>query len=90
MVWEVLWFVLKYEILNRTGSSFCFEMFAGVERFCDFVLKKMGEKDKIKAKKERGTRKKNLLLHFFKVFKLLKRIVSSETTVFPWIMSSLI
>ena len=33
---------MKYEILNRTGSSFCFEMFAGVERFCDFVLKKGG------------------------------------------------
>lgn len=33
-------------------------MFAGVERFCDFVLKKMGEKIKIKQKKERWTRKK--------------------------------
>ena len=51
------------EFLNRTGSSFCFEMFAGVERFCDFVLKKMGEKIKIKQKKKGGLEKKILLLH---------------------------
>jgi hypothetical protein len=33
-------------------------MFAGVERFCDFVLKKMGEKIKIKQKKKGGLEKK--------------------------------
>ena len=33
-------------------------MFAGVERFCDFVLKKMGEKIKIKQKKKGGLQKK--------------------------------
>ena len=47
MGWEVLWFVLKYEILNRTGSSFCFEML---------------NKNKNKKIKKGGL-EKNLLLH---------------------------